>query len=225
MINKPLIKIQNLSKKEGGALIFENVSFEINRFEFISLKGPSGCGKTTFLRILAGLIPPTGGKIFINGQTANSPDIIIPPHQRGMNLLFQDLALWPHLTGFAQLKFVWQSTEKGSLKERINKVCTDTGFPKNLLSKYPSQLSRGEQQRLALARTLIAQPELILLDEPLTALDQELRSQFINYLKKQKKEKTMTVIIVSHDLMTNVLKYDKELIYINNTFKEISNKK
>ena len=224
MINKPLVKIQNLSKKEGGALIFEKVSFEINRFEFISLKGPSGCGKTTFLRILAGLIPPTGGKIFINGQTANSPQILIPSHQRGMNLLFQDLALWPHLTGFEQLKFVWESTKKGNLDERINKVCTDIGFPENLLPKYPSQLSRGEQQRLALARTLIAQSEVILLDEPLTALDQELRSQFIGYLKKQKREKTMTVIIVSHDLMTNAVKFDKELIYKKYTFQEIKKK-
>lgn len=221
MTAKPLIKIQNLSKKDGNSLIFENVSFEINRYEFISLKGPSGCGKTTFLRILAGLIPPTGGKILINGLTANSPHILIPPHQRGMNLLFQDLALWPHLTGFEQLKFVWESTKKGNLDERINKVCADIGFPEKLLPKYPSQLSRGEQQRLALARTLIAQPEVVLLDEPLTALDQELRSQFITYLKKRKKEKTMTVIIVSHDLMTNVVKYDRELIYKKYTFQEI----
>src|SRR3989338_3334128 len=218
MINKPLVKIQNLSKKDGNSLIFENVSFEINRFEFISLKGPSGCGKTTFLRILAGLIPPTGGKIFINGQTANSPQILIPSHQRGMNLLFQDLALWPHLTGFEQLKFVWESTKKAILKDRVEKVCYDIGLPDNLLSKYPSQLSRGEPQRLAIARTIMAQPEVILLDEPLTALDQNLRTQFITFLKQLKKEKTMTVLIVSHDLMIDVIDFDRELFYKDHAF-------
>jgi len=220
MTNKPAIKIENLSKSNGKEIIFENVSFEIYKHEFISIKGPSGCGKTTFLRILSGLTTPTSGKIFIDGGLANSPQILIPPHQRGMNLLFQDLALWPHMTGYEQLKFVWESTKKTTLKDRIEKVCHDIGLPENLLSKYPSQLSRGEQQRLAIARTIIAQPEVILLDEPLTALDQNLRTQFITFLKQLKKEKTMTVLIVSHDLMTDVIVFDRELFYKNHAFQE-----
>ena len=220
MTNKPAIKIEDLAKTNGKEIIFENVSFEIKKHEFISIKGPSGCGKTTFLRILSGLTTPTSGKIFIDGGLANSPQILIPPHQRGMNLLFQDLALWPHMTGYEQLKFVWESTKKTTLKDRIEKVCHDIGLPENLLSKYPSQLSRGEQQRLAIARTIIAQPEVILLDEPLTALDQNLRTQFITFLKQLKKEKTMTVLIVSHDLMIDVIDFDRELFYKDHTFQE-----
>ena len=224
MTNKPTIKIENLAKRNGKEIIFQNVSFAVNQHEFVSFKGPSGCGKTTFLRILCGLTTPTGGKIFINGSLANSPQILIPPQQRGMNLLFQDLALWPHLTGYEQLKFVWESTKKATLKERIEKVCQDIGLPGNLLSKYPSQLSRGQQQRLAIARTIIAQPEVILLDEPLTALDQNLRAQFILFPKQLKKEKTMTVFIVSHDLMTDVIGFDRELFYQDQTFREKTNR-
>ncbi|OGK09424.1 hypothetical protein A2767_05250 [Candidatus Roizmanbacteria bacterium RIFCSPHIGHO2_01_FULL_35_10] len=220
MTNNPIIKIEELTKKDGKEIIFENVSFEIKKHQFVSLKGPSGCGKTTFLRILSGLMPPSSGKIFIKGVLANSPQILIPPHERVMNLLFQDLALWPHMTGYEQLKFVWESSKKGILKNRILKVCNDISLPNNLLTKYPSQLSRGEQQRLAIARTLIAQPEIILLDEPLTALDQDLRTQFITFLKNLKKERTMTVILVSHDLMTDLLDFDKVLLYQNNTFKD-----
>lgn len=221
MNKKPIIKVENISKTNGKETIFENVSFEINEHEFVSLKGPSGCGKTTFMRILSGLIEPTRGKIYLNGHLANSPKILIPSYQREMSLLFQELALWPHMTGYEQLKFVWESTKKATLKDRLELVCDDIGLPKNLLSKYPSQLSRGEQQRLAIARTLIAKPQTILLDEPLTALDQELRAQFITFLRRLKKEKTMTVIIVSHDLMTDVIEYDKELLYKGNTFCEV----
>ena len=220
MTNKPAIKIEDLAKTNGKEIIFENVSFEIKKHEFISIKGPSGCGKTTFLRILSGLTTPTSGKIFIDGRLANTPTILIPANLRGMNLLFQDLALWPHMTGYEQLKFVWESTKKAILKDRVEKVCYDIGLPDNLLSKYPSQLSRGEQQRLAIARTIIAQPEVILLDEPLTALDQNLRTQFITFLKQLKKEKTMTVLIVSHDLMIDVIDFDRELFYKDHTFQE-----
>ena len=218
MDNETIIKIEDIAKTNGKEIIFKNVSFEIKKHEFISLKGPSGCGKTTFLRILSGLTAPTDGKIFIKSKLANSPQIIMPPSDRGINLLFQDLALWPHMTGYEQLKFVWESTKKASLEDRIEKVCHDIGLPKNLLSKYPSKLSRGEQQRLAIARTLISQPAVILFDEPLTALDQELRSQFTAFLRRLKKERTTTVLIVSHDLMTNMIDYDKELFYQEQTF-------
>ena len=221
MNNKPIIAIENIAKTIGDEIIFENVSFEVKKHEFVSLKGPSGCGKTTFLRILSGLTPATSGKIFLKGKLANSPNILIPPNLSGMNLLFQDLALWPHMTGYKQLKFVWESTKTGPLKDRIKKICRDIGFPQNLLSKYPSQLSRGQQQRLAIVRTLIAQPEIILLDEPLTALDQDLRRQFITFLKRLKKEKTTTVFIVSHDLMVNVIDFDNELFYKDHTFQQI----
>lgn len=220
MTDQPFIKIENIAKTNGGETVLENVSFTIKKNQFVSIKGPSGCGKTTLLRILSGLTAPTGGKIYINGQLANSPQIIIPPHKRSMNLLFQDLALWPHLTGFEQLEFVWESSEKGSMQDRISKLCRDIGLPEILLQKYPSRLSRGEQQRLAIARTLIAQPEVILLDEPLTALDQELRVQFIAFLKKLKKERTVTALIVSHDLMTDVIDFDRELLYKDHTFRE-----
>lgn len=220
MKKKPIIKVENISKTNGKDVIFENVSFEINEHQFVSLKGPSGCGKTTFMRILSGLIEPTGGRVYLNGELASSPKILIPPHKREMSLLFQELALWPHMTGHEQLKFVWESTEKETFKDQVEKVCDDIGLPSRLLSKYPSELSRGEQQRLAIARTLISEPAIILLDEPLTALDQELRTQFITFLRRLKKRKIMTAIIISHDLMTDGIEYDKEVSHRKNTFCE-----
>lgn len=220
MDKQPLITVEKLSQKNREALLFAHVSFNVFPREFVSLKGPSGCGKTTLLRILAGLLTPTSGKVFIQGKLANAPQCIIPPHARHISLLFQDLALWPHMKGIDQLKFVWESAEKNDFEKQADAVCSAVSFPTSLLKLYPSQLSRGEQQRLALARALIAKPQILLLDEPLTALDQQLRKQFVAFLQKIKQDKQMTVIIVSHDLMTDVIGFDREILYEKTTFRE-----
>lgn len=219
--SKPLIVLKQITKKLNGNILFEDVSLMVNEHEFVALKGPSGCGKTTLLRLISGLDEPSSGSIRINGLLANSPGIIIPPYRRDINFLFQDLALWPHLTGYAQLKFVWESTSKGVFKERVNELCADIGLTPGLLSRYPFELSRGEQQRLAIIRTVIAKHRILFFDEPLTALDQDLRKQFLRFLERLKKQRSTTVLLVSHDLMTDLIKYDRVIRFKNRTFREV----
>src|SRR3989338_999234 len=148
-----IINVKNLSMERYGKRIFEKVSFSIKKNEFVSLKGPSGCGKTTLLRILTGLTTPTKGVIRINGIVANDPEIVLQPYERKISLLFQDLALWPHMKGIEQLEFVWQCVKISNFINRVNAVCKTIGLPSDLLNKYPHELSRGEQQRLAIVRT------------------------------------------------------------------------
>jgi spermidine/putrescine transport system ATP-binding protein len=217
-MNNTIIKLEGISISRLHQIILSDISISIRKNEFISLKGPSGCGKTTLLLTISGLEIPDKGRIFINNQLANDPQIILPPYQRDMNLLFQDLALWPHLTGYEQLEFVWESTKIGSFSNRVTEISREIGLAKNLLNKYPSQLSRGEQQRLAIVRTFVAGQGIILLDEPMTALDYNLRQQFLNFLNKVRKMRSATVIIVSHDLMTDSIGYDQEFTFKNKSF-------
>ncbi len=210
--------IENLKLRLGQETVLDSVSLSMCAGEFVSLKGPSGCGKSTLLMALAGLIEPLSGRITINGMVANDPKIILPPHKRRLNLLFQNLALWPHMTGYEQLKFVWESNRSGDLDKKISFLCGEIGLPENLLNKYPYELSRGQEQRLAIARTFIGNHKIILLDEPLTALDGKLRTKFMEFLGKIKKTAQTTVVMVSHDLMTDTIKYDREYVYDNLSF-------
>lgn len=217
----PILRVDNISARIGKEVLFSSVSFDIREFDFVSIKGPSGSGKTTLLRILTGLYKPFSGKIYIDGKLANDPDVLIPPHKREMSILFQDLALWPHMKGEEQLRFVWEAKRKGIFEEKIHDVCKVLGLPRDLLSKFPSQLSGGEKQRLALARTMIADARIILLDEPLTALDQNLRKLFLHYLTSLKQKRKTTVIIVSHDLFLDMIAVDQVILYKNDTFKAL----
>lgn len=221
MNENKIIETENIAKIIDNTLIFDKISFTVWENEFVCLKGPSGCGKTTLLRILSGLIAPTSGKIYLFNKLANSPNVLMPPHKRQISLLFQDLALWPHMSGLEQLKFVWESNKYKSFSQALAELCWEIGFPQKLLSKYPAHLSRGENQRLAIVRSLISHPKILLLDEPMTALDQKLRSRLIKFLKKLKKEKSTTVILVSHDLMTDMLEYDQDFVFKNGSFLKI----
>lgn len=215
----PIIRVEKIGKTVGTQTVLLDVTFQIFPREFVCLKGPSGCGKTTMLRILAGLTAPDHGTIFIRGIPANTPRIVLPPHKRMMGFLFQNLSLWPHMTGREQLRFVWESTRTGDWDDRMETVCQEVGFPVSLLSKYPAQLSRGEQQRVAIARTVIHLPDILLLDEPFTALDQELRSRFSQFLKKLNHDYKITMIVVSHDLVAQMVRPDREIVYKDHTFR------
>jgi spermidine/putrescine ABC transporter ATP-binding subunit len=191
-----IISISNVSKRFGEVTAVDNVSLDVRRGEFYSVLGPSGCGKTTLLRMLAGFESPDEGEIFIDGQ----PMSAIPPHLRAVNMVFQNYAIFPHLD-------VGQNIAFGLRKAKLSKAETSEKVDEMLalikLSGYAgrsaTQLSGGERQRVALARALIKQPKVLLLDEPLGALDKKLREQMQFELRELQESVGITFVFVTHD--------------------------
>ncbi|MCS7229781.1 MAG: ABC transporter ATP-binding protein [Candidatus Kryptonium sp.] len=191
-----LIEIQGISKSFGDVKVLNNIWLSINKGEFFSLLGPSGCGKTTLLRIIAGFEKPDVGKIVIDGVDYTST----PPYKRPVNMVFQNYALFPHLNVFENVAFGlrYQNIGKYEIKQRVLEaleLVKMSGFEK----RKPSELSGGQKQRVALARALVLRPKVLLLDEPLNALDPKLRKEMQIELKKLQHEVGITFIFVTHD--------------------------
>lgn len=193
---KPLIQFQNVTKRFGGFTAIDDLTIDIFEREFFALLGPSGCGKTTLMRMLAGFETPTEGKIFLAGQ-----DIApVPPNMRAVNMMFQSYALFPHLS-------VWDNIAFGLKRENMPKDQIDTRVEDMLrltrLEKFarrkPHQISGGQRQRVALARSLAKAPKLLLLDEPLGALDKKLRQDTQFELMDIQEKTGTTFVIVTHD--------------------------
>jgi molybdate transport system ATP-binding protein len=191
------LNIQKTLSGAQGKLLLQ-VHTAIPTGQFITLYGKSGAGKTTLLRILAGLLLPEKGQITFNGLTWLDRDknICLPPHQRNIGFVFQDYALFPNMTVYENLRFALQ---KGQSPARI-KALIELIELGDLQHQKPQTLSGGQQQRVALARALVQQPQLLLLDEPLSALDQEMRYKLQSYLLQIQSEFKLTTILVSHDL-------------------------
>ena len=193
----PYIQIENVSKVyDDGYIAVDDISLSIYEGEFFSLLGPSGCGKTTLLRMLAGFEAPTQGKILLEGEDLT----ITPPHKRPVNMMFQSYALFPHMSVEQNIMFGLKQDklDKAERLKRINEVLEIvklTAYRK----RKPHQLSGGQQQRVALARNLAKKPKIILLDEPLGALDKKLREQTQFELVNIQEELNMTFIMVTHD--------------------------
>ncbi|MET3115415.1 ABC-type Fe3+/spermidine/putrescine transport system ATPase subunit [Pedobacter sp. CG_S7] len=200
MESKPLIQFKNCTKRYGGKTILRNISFEVDEGSaFISILGKSGCGKTTLLRLLAGLEKPEEGKISINGKIVSDGNkIIVPPHQRNIGFVFQDLALWPHFTVHQNIEFGLKQLQIAGYKNLINQTLEEFGIAE-LKNNFPHQLSGGQQQLVALARSMVLQPRILLMDEPLANLDVKLKTQIRTLVKQLVKEKDMTVLYVTHD--------------------------
>ncbi|MFV1853136.1 MAG: ABC transporter ATP-binding protein [Thalassospira sp.] len=196
MNDESFISIQNLSKRFGPVKAVDDVSINIRRGEFFSLLGPSGCGKTTLMRIIAGFEEASSGDVFIDGQ----PMGYTPPHKRPVNMVFQNYAIFPHLT-------VQQNIAYGLRKDKLPKDqmtrMVEEALEMIKLPGYGSrgahQLSGGQRQRIALARALIKKPKVLLLDEPLGALDKKLREQMQLELRELQKSVGITFIFVTHD--------------------------
>jgi putrescine transport system ATP-binding protein len=193
---KPYLEIQNVSKYFDGAAVVNQVSLEIYQGEFFSLLGPSGCGKTTLLRMLAGLESPDEGKILIDGLDMT----LVPAHERPVNMMFQSYALFPHMTVEQNVAFglVQDKVPKLLIKERVRQALEQVQMEK-YATRLPHQLSGGQRQRAALARCIIKKPKLVLLDEPLAALDRKLRENTQFELVNIQEEMGLTFLMVTHD--------------------------
>ncbi len=178
----------------------KNISFSLQKGQKVALMGRSGSGKSTLLRSIAGFIPPTKGVIFINGQKVSTPDtIIIPPHERGVGMIFQDLALWPHMSVVQNVEFGLkiQGVPPHKRKEMVEQFLDMVGL-QGYGSRAIHQLSGGERQRVALARALILEPPLLLMDEPLSNLDEELKEELLEKILALQRELGFTLLFVTH---------------------------
>jgi putrescine transport system ATP-binding protein len=192
----PFIKIEGITKKFGGFTAVDQVDLEIFRGELFSLLGASGCGKTTLLRILAGLETPTSGKVWIDGVDITQ----LPAYERPVNMMFQSYALFPHMNVAQNVAYGLKrdGIPKEEIVQRVDQMLTMvelSGFSK----RKPHQLSGGERQRVALARALVKRPKVLLLDEPLAALDKRLREQTQFELMRIQEQLGVTFIVVTHD--------------------------
>jgi iron(III) transport system ATP-binding protein len=172
------IEIEKLTKSYDGVRAISEVNIAIAEKEFITLLGPSGCGKTTTLRLLAGFLVPDSGRITVAGEVLSSPDRVVPPERRRMGMVFQNYAVWPHMTVRENIAFGLRYTgfDRREHKARIEHVVAAVGL-EGLEDRHPGQLSGGQQQRVALARSLVVEPSILLLDEPLSNLDAKLRER------------------------------------------------
>jgi len=190
------LEIDNLQVSYGGFLAVKGIKLSVARGEFIAILGPSGCGKTSLLRAIAGFVEPDHGSIILNGRDVAD----LPPRARNIGLVFQSYALFPHMTALDNVRFGLECRKVPSAlaAERAQGALTLVGLS-NLTDRHPRQLSGGQQQRVALARALVIEPELLLLDEPLGALDKQLRVQMQTELKMLQKRAGITALFVTHD--------------------------
>jgi putative spermidine/putrescine transport system ATP-binding protein len=190
------LSIQNLHKCYGATTVFTDINCEINKGEFITLLGPSGCGKSTLLRCIAGLTSVDGGKIRLDGE-----DLLpLSPQKRGIGMVFQSYALFPNMTVQQNVAFGLRMQKiKGSeAEQRVKEVLALVELT-DFANRYPQQLSGGQCQRVALARSLVTRPRLLLLDEPLSALDARIRKHLREQIRSIQRELGLTTIFVTHD--------------------------
>ncbi|MDX5626975.1 MULTISPECIES: ABC transporter ATP-binding protein [unclassified Brenneria] len=191
------VSFKNIQKTyDGDRLVVKNLNLDIQEGEFLTLLGPSGSGKTTSLMMLAGFETPTQGEIFLRDTPLHN----LPPHQRGIGMVFQNYALFPHMTVAENLAFPLsiRRLSKVDIKEKVDRVLDRVKLT-SLADRYPAQMSGGQQQRVALARALVFEPKLVLMDEPLGALDKQLREHMQLEIKELHESLALTVVYVTHD--------------------------
>ncbi len=206
-----MVEVKNIFKYYGKQKVINGLSLGIGKGEIVSIVGSSGSGKTTLLRILSGLEIPESGKINLDDAVVYSSDIFIPPEKRNCSLVFQDYALFPNMTMLENIYFGEGSKNN---REIVSELINVTNI-ENILNKYPHECSGGEQQRVALVRSMAPQPKLILMDEPLSNLDFHLKSKISLMISDILRRYNTTAIIVTHDIM-DAMKISDRIIVIDN---------
>jgi spermidine/putrescine transport system ATP-binding protein len=191
-----MVELRNVTKRFGAYEALKEASFDIRAGEFMTFLGPSGCGKTTCLRLISGFDTPTSGQIFLDGKDVTFE----PPYRRDVNQVFQNYALFPHLTIYENIAFGLRMKKipAAQIRARVDRVVKMTSL-EDFTTRKPAQLSGGQRQRVALARAIVCEPKVLLLDEPLSALDAKLRTQMRVELKQLQKKLGITFIFVTHD--------------------------
>jgi len=209
------ITINNVTKFFDSVEVIREFSGSIKNKEFVTLLGPSGCGKTTMLRMIAGFEKPSTGEIFIDDRLVSSVKTFVPPEQRGIGMVFQSYAVWPHMTVFDNVAYPLKIAKvpKPELKTRVEQIL-ETVHLDQFAKRIPSQLSGGQQQRVALGRALVSKPKLLLLDEPLSNLDAKLRESMRFEIKDIQKKFGITVVYVTHD-QTEAMAMSDRIIVLN----------
>lgn len=195
---RELLSVEKLQCAYEGNPVLRSVSFSIQEGEIACLLGPSGCGKTTVLRAIAGFIEPDGGAILINNEVISDARMVVPPEKRGMGMVFQDYALFPHLTIAENIAFGLKGQSRQEKQQAVQEVLNLVELP-DLGKRYPHELSGGQQQRVALARALAPKPRLLLMDEPFSNLDTDLRRQLSAEMRRILKKQQIASIMVTHD--------------------------
>ena len=213
-----ILEIINLShaysKNENS---ITGINLDIQEGERVSILGPSGCGKSTLLRLIAGLEKPSQGEIKIKGIKASSRENLLPPEKRNVGLVVQDKALFPHLSVYSNLCF---GIKKNKTKDDIASELLTLFKIENLKSKYPHEISGGEQQRVALARSLATNPDLLMLDEPFSALDKDLKETLYSEISLVFSERKSTILLVTHDQKEAELMTERQIMMEKGSFLE-----
>ncbi len=211
-VQQPDVRFDNVEKHFGAMVALHKLDLDIERGAFFSLLGPSGCGKTTTLRLIAGFEQPTHGDVYIRQKRVTG----LPAYKRNFGMVFQNFALFPHMTVFENIAFglKMRSVDRFGIKERVSKVL-DLVSLGEFGGRYPSQLSGGQQQRVALARAIVFEPDVLLLDEPLSALDKMLREQMQVELRQLQRRLGTTTIFVTHDQEEALTMSDKVAVMKN----------
>lgn len=202
-----------LGKSFGSTPAVSDISLALRPGEFVSLLGPSGCGKTTTLRMIAGFMKPTAGRIEVNGRTVSSPSSVVAPERRGMSMIFQSYAIWPNMTVGQNVAFglKLRKISSSDVNERVNRIL-ETVQLRHLKDRYPAELSGGQQQRVALARAIVIEPEVLLLDEPLSNLDANLREEMRSEIRRLHDAFQITTVYVTHDQSEAMVTSDRIVV-------------
>ena len=218
-----MIKLNNITHSYGNTQILNKLSLSIEPNQLTCLLGSSGCGKTTILRIIAGLETPKSGQVIINDKiVTENGQLLIPPQKRNLGFIFQDLALWPHFTIYKNIAFGLNERKEKNVKESVFNML-DFFELRKYAEKYPHQLSGGQNQLVAISRSLVLKPKTLLMDEPLANLDVKLKRKILDYIISIKRNFNISIIYVTHDHKEAFAIGDKIVILNNGIIEETGN--